>query len=176
MFPHFLKASGTRLALLASFGLILSGCLYGFTGGGLPPHIDTIAVLAFQNRTAQPLLSTELQLALQNSLPRNLGVRLASEERADAVVRGRIINYEEAAPGIAPNPQRGGQVEVTQRQVRITMEAEIYDVREDKTLWQAGSITAVGNYLPDREQAVVGQERAIKDLVQKVIDGAQSQW
>lgn len=168
------KPFGIRLALAASLVLAASGCFYGFTGGGLPPHIDTIAVLPFENRTTQPVLSTDIQLALQNSLPRNLGVRLASEALADAVVRGKITSYEETAPGIRPDA--GGRPEVVQRQVRLTVEAEIYDLRQDKPLWQAGTLSVTANYQPDSELPSAGQARAIKDLVQKVIDGAQSQW
>jgi GAF domain-containing protein len=41
----------TSLSLLA-----LGGCLYGFAGGGLPPSIKTVAVLPFDNQTAEPLL------------------------------------------------------------------------------------------------------------------------
>lgn len=171
---RFLKPFGIPLALAASVALVASGCFYGFTGGGLPPHIDTIAVLPFENRTTQPILSTEIQIALQNSLPRNLGVRLASENLADAVVRGKITSYEETAPGVRPDA--GGRPEVVQRQVRLTVEAEIYDLREDKPLWQAGTLSVFGNYQPTTEQPSTAQTRAIKDLVQKVIDGAQSQW
>jgi hypothetical protein len=169
------------MRLLASFlllPLLLGGCLYGFVGGGLPGHVRTVAVLPFENETTQPLLETEIVQRLQTELPRNLGVRLADEQRADALVRGRVMAYEEVAASVRPTQDPlQAQVPVVQRQVRITYELEIYDVRDDKPLWRAQAQSAMGNFLPDRgETPQQGRERAIRELVQKVIEGAQSQW
>jgi hypothetical protein len=173
-----LKISGIRAVRLVSvlaLALSLSGCIYGFTGGGLPSHIRTVAVLPFENTTPQPLLEAEIQQALQTQLPRDLGVRLVDESVADAVVRGRITRYEETVPSVRPS--RGqAQVNVVQRQVRISYEAEIYDFQKDRALWKAASQTVIGNYQPDQEAPLEGTSRAIEELVKKVIEGAQSQW
>ncbi|MBA2670024.1 MAG: hypothetical protein H0U67_06620, partial [Gemmatimonadetes bacterium] len=161
---------------LVVLAVVLSGCMYGFVGGGLPSHVRTVAILPFANETTQPLIETEIVQRLQTELPRNLGVRLAEEQRADAVVRGRVIAYEEVAASVRPT-QDQQQVPVVQRQVRITYELEIYDVREDKPLWRAQAQAALGNFLPERgETPQQGRDRAIRELVQKVIEGAQSQW
>lgn len=153
---------------------ILSGCLYSFTGGGLPRHIRTVAVLPFENSTTQPLLESDIERSLQAELPRNLGVRLAEERLADAVLRGRVNSYDEAATSVRPTQE--GQVPVVQREVRIVYDAEIYDLREDRPLWQARSQTVTGNYSPESETIVDAKARAIRELVKRVIEGAQSQW
>ncbi len=167
--------SGCRAAAI-SLVLTFAGCTYSFTGGGLPAHIETVAVLPFENATTQPLLDSEVQQALQTELPQDLGVRLVEESRADAVVRGRITGYEESATSVLPS--RGQeQVGVPQRQVRITYGAEIYDRTEERVIWQAQSLTGIGNYSPQSDEtALEGKARAIADVVQKVIEGAQSQW
>jgi hypothetical protein len=163
------------LASLAVFALLLSGCMYSFVGGGLPRHIRTIAIMPFENTTPQPLLDSEVEARMQEELPRNLGVRLAGEGVADAVVRGRIVGYEEVAASIRPT-QQDDPVSVLQRQVRITYEAEIYDMREDRSLWRAQSQAVVGNFQPDSESPEIGRSRAIQELVRRLIEGAQSQW
>lgn len=150
--------------------------MYSFTGGGLPPEIRTVYVDLFENTTPDEPLRTDVQRLLQEELPRSLGVRLASQQNADAVVRGRLTGYNETTSNFNPNPQPGGRIEPLQRQVQITFEAEIYHVREDKVIWRGGGISALGNYNPAREQIQEGRERALADLVQKVIQGAQSQW
>jgi hypothetical protein len=167
MRPH------VSLSILLLF--MLTGCLYSFTGGGLPRHIRTIAIVQFDNTTAQPLVESELETRLQQELPRNLGVRLATEADADAVVRGRITGYEETAASVRPADQ-DNRVPVVQRQVRITYEAEIYDMREDRPLWQARSQSVVANFQPDSESADIGRTRAVQEMVRRVIEGAQSQW
>ena len=171
------RSGSRRLALAGVVALALSsgGCLYSFTGGGLPSHIRTVAVLAFDNTTVQPLLETDIQRALQASFPRNLGVRLAEESRADAVVRGKVVGYEEVAASVRPVEQ-GQQVPVVQRQVRITYDAEIYDLKQDRRIWSVQSQSVLGNFQPESEAPELGRSRAIKELVNKFIEGAQSQW
>ena len=175
----FRKAPGSprlRAALVASLLLGAGGCMYGFTGGGLPSHIRTVAVQAFDNTTVQPLLETDIQRELQTALPRNLGVRLAEEAIADAVVRGTVVGYEEVAASIRPTDQLSDRVPVAQRQIRITYNAEIYDLKEDRRIWAAQSQSVVGNYQPDSETPEVGRQRAIKEISTRMIEGAQSQW
>lgn len=154
--------------------LAVSACSYSFVGGGLPSHIRTIAVESLENQTAQPVLSTDLEQELEQELPRNLGVRLAAPASADAVVRGRVISYEESVPGLRSGGETD-QVAVTQFEVRITAEIEIYDMREDRVLWRGSSVTGIGRYQPD-QQALAGRALALEQLAEKVIQGAQSQW
>jgi hypothetical protein len=166
------------LASLLALGLLLavSGCIYSFTGGGLPRHVRTVAILPFENATAQPLLEAEIERSMQLELPRTLGVRLAEERVADAVIRGRLLGFDEAATSVRPTGALDQQAPVVQREVRITFEAEIYDMREDRPLWRAQGQSVVGNYQPERETITDARARAIRDLVQRVIEGAQSQW
>lgn len=178
MSHRFPNPSGRPVARLASAALLLlatTGCMYSLTGGGLPGHINTIAVLPFENTTSQPLLETDIEQVMQRVLPGNLGVNLAAEDVADAVIRGRIISYEEVATSVRPTGE-DQQVPVVQRQIRIAYEAEIYDVLEDRPLWRARSQSVIGNFQPDSETPLEGRSRAIDELIKKVIEGAQSQW
>ena len=170
-----LKARESRsFAASIAILVLLTGC-YSFTGGGLPRHVRTVAVVQFVNTTAQPLIESEIESLMQQDIPRNLGVRLAAEDAADAVVRGRITGYEETAASVRP-AEPGERVSVVQRQIRITYEAEIYDMREDQPLWQARSQSVVGNFQPDNESPEIGRTRAVQELVRRVVEGAQSQW
>jgi hypothetical protein len=48
---------GRRLLVPLLLAGSLTGCLYGFAGGGLPPSIKTVAILPFENQTAEPTLT-----------------------------------------------------------------------------------------------------------------------
>lgn len=154
--------------------------MYSFVGGGLPSHIRTVAITALENDTPQPLLEADVQRALQGELPRSLGVRLAEEQLADAVVRGRITGYDEVAASVRPTQGQGpeqNQVPVVQREVRITYDLEIYDQEQDQVIWTATGQSVTGPFLPeDGETPIEGRARAIRELVKKVVEGAQSQW
>lgn len=165
------------LFLVMAFAVGIGACSYGFVGGGLPSHVRTVAVLTFENNTSQPLLETDIQRALQQELPRNLGVRVAEQSVADAVVRGTVSSYEEVVSSVRPNPSATGssQIPVAQRQVRIVFDAEIYDMRQDQILWRAQGQSVLGT-LADGESPEAGRARAIEELVTRFIEGAQSDW
>jgi hypothetical protein len=164
------------LAALLAAGLLLSGCLYKFTGGGLPSNLRTVYVDLFDNTTPYDVLRTDVQRQLQEQLPRNLGLRLAPQATADAIVRGKLTGYDEAVTNFDPNAP-GGRINSNQTRVQITFDAEIYDVKGDRVLWQGSSISAIGLFSREKGETVeVGRKKALEDLVQKLIEGAQSQW
>jgi hypothetical protein len=172
--------SGLRRARTASLALALallaSGCFYSFTGGGLPSNIRTVYVDLFDNTTPYDFLRSDVQRQLQDQLPRSLGLRLAPQQTADAIVRGRLSGYDEAVTNFDPNAP-GGRITSNQTRVQITFDAEIYDVKGDKVLWQGNSISAVGLFSREKGETVdVGRRKALEDMVQKLIQGAQSQW
>jgi hypothetical protein len=160
-------------ALLA---LILSGCSYSFRAGTFPPdHISTIAVQPFDNETNRFEISGELYDHLLRNLPRALGIRTAGEEVADAVVRGAIMRYEVIAPNYRA-AQAGQAAQVLQRQVSIGVTVEIVDLVENVILWESRALVAQGQFLEASETEEVGRLEAIELLVQKIVDGAQSNW
>jgi hypothetical protein len=153
--------------------LALSGCLYGFAGGGLPPSIKTVAVLPFDNQTPEPTLTQEISRAVREAVERRLGLRQSAEAQADAVVRGSITRYEPDLP-VAYTGGDSSRVTVTRREVQITVSVEILDQKQGKTLWQRNGLVVRGDY--DSGQEAVGRSKALDDLVVNIVDGAQSQW
>jgi hypothetical protein len=172
--------SGLRRALSVSAALLLAlsagGCIYKFTGGGLPSHIHTGYVDLFENSTTDELLRPDVQRALQQQLPRELGVRLAPQASADAIIRGRITGYDEMTVNIDPNTGPRGTVQTRQRRLQLTFDAEIYDIRNDKPIWRGNSVAAVGNWDPQSQAVTIARQQAITDVVRKIVQGAQSQW
>ena len=164
------------LALLALVLLPLSGCNYRFVGGGLPTHVRRVYIEAFDNQTPYQTLTSDLLRQLQDELPGSLGVRLSSQQAADAVVRGTIRSAEEQTTNFNPTPDPSGRITRNEARVQISFDAEIYDVREDKLLWRGQGITATGLFDPQREDVDDGRRKALEEMVVKLIEGAQSQW
>jgi len=149
----------------------LAGCLYGFAGGVLP-NVKTVAIVPFENDTPEPALTQEVNEAVREAIQGRLGLRLAGEANADAVVRGRVVRYD---PDVAVAFQPGqGQATVTRRKVSVTVNVEIVNQREGKTVWKRDGLSVEGEYDPGQE--VQGRKLALQKLVNDIVDGAQSQW
>jgi Lipopolysaccharide-assembly len=161
--------------LLSASALWLAGCLYHFTGGGLPAGIRTVAILPFDNLTPEPVLTQEITRAVREAVESRLGLRPAGEEQADALVKGTIQRYDPDLPiaftGSSSNNQ---QVEVTRRMVQITVNVEIFDQKQGKSLWKRDGLVVQGEYDPNEEAK--GRKIALDKLINEIVDGAQSQW
>ena len=160
------------VAIALSGALSLSGCFYGFSGGGLPSHVHTVAIIPFENLTSNPELQREIAEALRAQLRDRLGLRDAAEARANAIVRGTIQRYETDIPvGFsATNKQQTS----AKRQLQLTVDIEMVDQVTGKTLWQRKGLSADGQY-EERGEAT-GRKQAIDRIVSDIIQGAQSQW
>jgi hypothetical protein len=168
--------AGSRLAALLVLALGAGACNYGFTGGGgFPSHVRTIYIAPLDNETVQFDLDQQIYRVLTERLPRALGVRLAGERAADAVMRATVTAYEDVAQSYRPGQQQGS-IEDVQHQVQIRVNLQIIDVRENVILFESQGITGRGEYRPDTQSDEVARVRAIETLIQQIIDGAQSQW
>jgi hypothetical protein len=161
-----------RRSGLVSVALTLTGCFYGFSGGGLPSHVHTVAIIPFENRTPSPELQRELTESLRKELHDRLGLRDATEAKASAVIRGTIQRYETDIPvGYSASNK---QTTSAKRQLQITVDVEMLDQISGKTLWQRKGMTAEGQY-EERGEAD-GRKQAIDRIINDIIQGAQSQW
>ncbi len=166
-----MKRSGAISGFLLLFAL--TGCIYSMSGGGgLPKHVRTVAVIPFENETANPELTSELHSELRREMERRLGLRDAAEERATAVVRGKITKYEpDIAVGISADPARATSA---RRKLQIVVDVEIVDQTTGKTLYQRNGVSGEGDYAESEEQN--GRKQALQRIVNDIIEGAQSQW
>ncbi len=163
-----------RATLLAAVLFAVAGCRfpYGFSGGGLPLNIRTAAVLPFENETASAELQRELSEALRKEFGSRLGLREATEQKADCVVRGTITRFSVDDPvGYSANPN---QAVSARRRLNLVVDVEIFDQIRQKTLWTKKGITAQGEYSENAEAA--GRKQAVDRIVTEIIEGAQSQW
>jgi hypothetical protein len=151
----------------------LTACFpYGFTGGGLPSHIRTVAIVPFENQTATPDLPRELTDALRVALHDRLGLRDAAESRANAIVRGTVQRYEIDIPiGYSASNK---QTNTSKRMLQLVVDIEMVDQLTGKTLWQRKGLVSDGQYEERGENA--GRKQAIDRIVSDMIEGAQSQW
>lgn len=176
---RFLRKPGYQAFVNVAVGLLVatqSSCLYRLTaGGGFPSDVKTIYIQTFENETAQFDLDQQLFRKLQEKVPGALGVQRASEDKADAWITGKIVRYEDAAQNYRPGDTQSG-VQVLQHQVQLTISIQIINRKTNTILWDSQGLTGRGEYNPTNQTDVVGREQALNNIIQQIIDGAQSQW
>ncbi len=175
----FLRTPGIRgFSALCAGSLLLSACNYGLTGGGgFPADVRTIYIEPFENETVQVELDQQLFRKLNERLPQALGTRPGSETGADAVIRGRILRYEDVAQSYrATSGQQQSGVDVLTHQVQITVAVEIVDRKRNVILWDSNSVVGRGEYRITDQRDTDAREQALNHILQLIIDGAQSQW
>ena len=151
--------------------MALAACPYGFQGGTLP-NVKTVAIMPFDNDTPEPRLTAEVSEAVRLALEGRLGLRVATEAQADAIVRGRVVRHD---PDVPQSVLAGvGQATVTKRKVQIIVDVEIVNQRENTSVWKRQGLSVDGDYDPPNEAD--GRKLALAKLVQQIVDGAQSQW
>ena len=131
-----------------------------------------MAVLPFDNETPTTELQRELNEALRKTLASRLGLREATEDKANAVVRGTIVRYDIDVPeAFSANVN---QSTTSRRKLQVVVDVEIMDQIRGKTLWAKKGITVDGAYAENGEAA--GRKQAVEKIVNEVVEGAQSQW
>lgn len=154
--------------------VLLSGC-YSFSGGGgLPSHMQTVFVAPVDNQSTQFGLAESLSEELLRAARQRLGLRLSSEIDADAIITATIRRYADDAVNF--NAIGGVGADVFQRRVTISASVEILDVANNAYIWSSQGLTGAGEYEPGSETEEQGSIVALENLVQQIVDGAQSQW
>jgi len=139
-----------------------------------------VAVLPFDNLTAEPALTQQVNLAVREAVETRLGLRAAAESQADAVVKGTITRYEPDLPvaftggANVSGQQSQNNVDVTRRLVQLSVNVEIRDQKNDRVLWQRQGLILEGDYAPGSETD--GRRKALERLTVNIVEGAQSQW
>lgn len=169
--------SGRRVLLGAALlgAVAAGGCPYGLTGGGgLPAHVNTLYVAPIENETPRFVLTGRLTEDLLEAARDRMGAQIAGQSEADAIVRASITGFRDDALDFQAREDVGA--EVFERRVTVTASVEIVDVTRDEIIWSSSSVSGQGEYAPGEDPEDIGIDLAIEDLVQRVVDGAQSQW
>lgn len=172
MMPSGASRRAVLRALLLAPLPLLGGCLYGFTGGGLPRDLRTVAVLPFENLTPVPEVQREVFEAVRRAMQDRLNLRDSPVERADVLVTGVIREYEVDLPvGVTADP---AQATTARRKLQLVVDYEIVNQKTGELLRDKKGATREAQYAEGAE--LRGRRDAIEQMVNELIDEMLSQW
>ncbi len=161
-------------ASLAAFlwVMAMAGCgPYSFSGNSLPPHIKTIAVPLFEDRTSEFGIKEKLTDAVIQEITRDNTLKIVNEDLADAIVYGKILSVDDRADTYTE------QEEVQSYRVYITVEVEVRDVKRGTPLWKERwsqwGLYSLTDGVDAREQAI---DEAIQKLAEDILNKTVSNW
>jgi hypothetical protein len=151
------------LCVLAAF---LRCGVYSFTGATLPPHLKTVAVPLFDNRSPEFGVDQKVTDAVIEAVTRDNTLKIADPSNADCILRGTLMRMEDRAG------QYDSNEEASTYRITLTVQAVFEDLRKKTVIWQ-NSFSAFGTYSTDRDGAIT---EAVDKLTTDIINKMVSNW
>ena len=171
-FVSFLKNKyTTRLAVSATIIFIgaFASC-YTFSGSTLPPHLKTVEIPVFGNTTLEPGIDNDVTTELSSEIMKSQ-LRPANQD-ADATISGKVTSYSNRPHTFGAG---GAEVNVEQYIVQISAEVEFYDNVSARSIYK-GTVSGEGTYDFQNESEQIGRDKAVKNLVEKIIQNSVQMW
>ncbi len=140
---------------------------YSFSGATLPPHLKTVAVPLFDNRSPEYGVDQRITDAVIEAVIRDNTLKIADPSNADCVLRGTLMRMEDRAGQYDSN-----EAASTYR-ITLTVQAVFEDLQKKTVIWQ-NSFSAFGTYGgSDRETGIT---EAVDKLTTDIINKMVSNW
>lgn len=138
------------------------------------PHVRTIAVPIFENRTFSTGMEARLTEAVVKEIQRTTPWRIVRSGEAATTLRGAITGSDLESV----TRQRATGL-VQEQGVRITVEFEWIDNRTGQPLVSRRNFSALATFVPYRgvqERLEVGQNEAIRELSRDIVAELRANW
>ncbi|MCD6150837.1 MAG: LptE family protein [Deltaproteobacteria bacterium] len=132
-----------KIAIFLIVVLFLPACLgYQFRGYGnnLPADIKTVAIIPFDNHTYESMVETYMVNSLINEFSRSKWLKVVGEKDADLVISGAVLSVSTNSISYS------GDDRAYEYRVRVKIEVEARDIRQDVVIWQNDSMSEVEEY------------------------------
>lgn len=159
-----------KIFSLCATGLLTVSCgVYTFSPSALG-SIKTLAIPQFDNKTSESGLSQSLTDKLAQAFVNDNTLRVVPESRADAVLRGAVVDYKREAYTYSEREV------VAEYIVTITADVGFYDKKSSKAVWEEKGMSSWGTYNSVTETDSDGKNRALDKLVVDILNKTVKGW
>ncbi len=162
-----------KFILLTLSLMLLSTCgIYSFKGS-LPPHIKSIAIPEFEDRTAEFDLGPRVTEQVRNGFIKEKILDLVEIENAHSVLYCTITSIEDK-PAVYSETETGESVD--EYRVTIKIAAEWKDLVKDREIFKK-TISGFSEYDPNSpDERSVAINEAIDKITEDMIEQILSDW
>ena len=163
------------LLCLILFGSInFQSCSYSFSGASVPPHLKTVFITVFQDRSGSGEfnLGDRVSKQLIQKFIEDNTLAVSNRVNANAIVDGSIISINDLPAAI------GGGEKIASRRITLTVQVTYKDLVLKKTIFDRsfsnyGDYNASGDITVGRKAAI---ETAIDKITEDIVLGVVSNW
>jgi hypothetical protein len=164
---------------LCAAGLIgaatAGACAYSASPALLPAHLKTVAIPVFENETTEYSLQQEITDAVIRVFVADNHLKVVDERSANAVIRGKIIDYRNAVFGIS-DVDRAEEYRVT-----IGVSVTFKDQVKNREIWSDEIVKTANYYVTpvpgdSARTELDGRRLAIVKIADEVLNRSVESW
>ncbi len=163
----------TSALLWLALCVCLGGCSYSFTGSSVPPHLKSVRIALFEDRTnsGEPNVREDFTNTLLDRFRRDNSLEVTNQDEADSDLDGTISSFADQPTVVAAGES------VRKARITIGVQAAFRDRKLKKTLFEK-TFTAWGEYEIGAEPALRREAvtTAIDKLTEDILLATVSGW
>ena len=153
--------------------LLLAACGHYSMSGRTAGDIKKIAIPYLENETAEPEIEIEITQRIIDGLVNDNTLKVTSEEDADAVMEGSIVEYSNV-PFTFSN-----ELQADQYRLLIALRVSLLDRKENTYIWQDKNIKKHANYYLETSTEQTYEkalEDIYRDIVEEILGSTVQEW
>jgi hypothetical protein len=160
----------SRMAIRAATFLIpfsivfIFSCGYYSTSNRTAGNIKKIAVPYLKNETAEPEIEIEIAQRIIDGLITDNTLKVVSEEEADAVLEGSVIDYQNVPFTFSM------EMQAEQYRLVIDLRVSLFNKKENSYIWENKKISAHGDYYLETSSEQ-NYDKALEKVYGEIVDG-----
>jgi hypothetical protein len=139
---------------------------YSFSGASLPPHLKTVAVPLFDNRSPEFGVDQRITDGVIEAITKDNTLKITDPAAADCILRGILMRMEDRAG------QYNEKEEASTYRITLSVQATFEDLRKKTVIWQ-NTFTAFGTYTDNRDDGIT---EAVDKLTTDIVNRMVSNW
>lgn len=157
--------------------VILSACSYSFTGASIPPHLESIAIPLFDDRSGsgEPSLREDFTNELITKFIDDNSLQIRERVNADAILESTILSLADAPSSVGA---QGEFAEVETRRVTITVRVIYKDFVMKKTIFEQ-TFSNYADYVNEGDITILRNDAiqiAIDKITEDILLAVVSNW
>lgn len=157
--------------------IIATACSYSFTGASIPPHLESVAIPLFDDRSGsgEPNLREDFTNELITKFIDDNSLQIRERVNSDAILEGTILSLNDAPSSVGAEQ---GIESVTTRRVTLTVRVTYKDFVKKETIFEQSfsnyaDYENVGDITALRTEAI---QEAIDKITEDILLAVVSNW